>query len=1168
MSALSPIRRIGAFLVRPLTVASILAAILAGIVWFVLPLIAVGDARPFAEPSVRLAVILGLTLVWGMAAALIARRPVAADRRLVDALRRQEAEQTVADRTTDAEVERQVVQIRRRMADALSLLARGRPVWSRHRAAYRLPFYLVLGPAGAGKTAMLLDAGLDLPFGVPRGFAAGEPSGEAQLLLSDRAVFVEASGVPEERSARRAEENAVWLGLLDALRRLRPRQPVCGVFLVVDIPATVALGDEGRRALAKGLRRRLDEVSDRFRARPPIYVVFTKLDELLGFNAFFDTFDRKDREGRLGFPLLLGERDEVYLFEDRMRTELAQLARRIGAYELPRLQDEPDVRQRSLIHEFPAQFAAMTDALAPFLGILAFPHQFDRPPYLRGVFFASGRQGRAAIDLVGREVGAGLGQRNALARPADTDDAHSRPFFLTELIRDLAPAEAAASGLSRTARRVSLLRRTALVGGLALVALLLAGFWVNNYHAASRYAELASERAAETRQAVKDTRFGDTLPPLREILPILDGMRMLAQLPVPSAARSVEGVEQIEGEARQAYAAALDRLFVPYLIAGLQVSLADPATVPAALYQELKLYLSLGGVRPPSSLDLPRIAGLLDQAWLGSFTIAQRTSFTNHLLALSAFDVSPKASDPAVVDGARDRIRAYTLAQLAYDLVRERPEIAALPTFRPADHAGENATRVLARTSGESLLAGLPGLFTREPFREITLPALRASADEIGTDAWVLGAQAGTGELDADTIQAGALALFSTDYIRAYDTLLSEMTTVPLETPADGARVLRIAITPLSPVAELIAAIGAQTDLAAPAPVAGAAGLPGAAPLAALLGRRGNDPDPGQAITQAFAVLRRAATAAGDKPSDIETALVAFGPLYRELNHIATGGNILELGMEPQTTATQIGAAIDALPPQAQPLFRRMAEAGLALVNDTSGERLRTIWTSTVLPACLAATNGRFPFDPRAEADTPFEDFTGIFGPSGQIATFRDTYLKNSIDMSARPWRWREGRANALGVSEASLAAFEQADAITRAFFPTGQIGAKFTAEIVSLDARAQAVRFDVGGATLRYAHGPSVPLSAQWPPATPGAPAVVTMSPEVDGARNMLVGEGAWGLFRLLAGAGGRRLVDGNALEARFALAERPVVVKLTPTTTQTPFELMLLDKFRCPRL
>jgi type VI protein secretion system component VasK len=67
---------------------------------------------------------------------------------------------------------------------------------------------------------------------------------------------------------------------------------------------------------------------------------------------------------------------------------------------------------------------------------------------------------------------------------------------------------------------------------------------------------------------------------------------------------------------------------------------------------------------------------------------------------------------------------------------------------------------------------------------------------------------------------------------------------------------------------------------------------------------------------------------------------------------------------------------------------------------------------------------------------------------------------------------------------------------------------------------------------------------------------------------RNMLVGEGAWGLFRLLAQASGRRLVDGNALEARFALAERPVVLKLTPTTTQTPFELMLLDKFRCPRL
>lgn len=1175
MSGLATLQKIGAFFAKPLTIVSLLAALLAALVWFVLPLITIGDRRPFADQSVRLAILLGLTMLWGFIAMLFGNRRASTDRKLVDGLRRQEAERQASTAKLSAETEQRIGDARRRVAEAVLRLGRGRTFF-RRRAGYRLPFYLVLGPTGAGKTAMLLDSGLDLPFGVPRGLLAGQPTADTQVLLSDRAIFVEAAGTLTAESGERASEHAVWTGLLDTLRRFRPRQPVCGIFLVVDIPSTVALGDEGRRTLAKVLRRRLDEAADRFRARPPIYVVFTKLDELLGFNAFFETLDRKERDQHLGFPLFRGEGDDAYVSEDRMRAELSDLVRRIGAQELPRLQDEPDVRQRSLIHEFPTQFAAMADVLAPFLGILAFPHQFDVPPYLRGVFFASGRQGRAAIDLVGQEVGGGLGQRNAFARPSDTDDAHSRPFFLSSIVRDLVPSEAVVGGLSKHARRVSLTRRTVAAVAIALLALFVGVRWLDSYRAASAYAVAATDQAVEVRQSVGDTRFDDRLPPFREILPILNEMRVLAEIPVEPAAQSVDGVLAVEQGARDTYAMGLDRLFVPYLVEGLEISLADPRTAPSELYQELKLYMALGGVRPISSFDLPEIGLVLQRAWLGSFTTMQRASFAMHLFALGTAGASERTLDDTIVASAQERINDYTLAQLAYDLARARPEIAALPAFRPSDHTGGAGARVLARTSGESLLVGPVGLFTRAPFREVTLPALRAASYAIGTDAWVLGRETRARDLDTDAIYAGVLALFSAEYIRSYDTLLSELTIVPLPTPADGARVLRIAITTPSPVAELLAAIAAETDVALPPPIAdpaaaATAALGAAVPTAAgaPLGGAAGGADPGVPIAEAFAGLRRAATPAGDNPSELGVALATYSPLYQQLNHIATGGNILELGTEPQAAMTQIASAIEALPPGAQPLFRRMAEAGFALVNGTSGERLRQVWNSTVLPACLAATDGRFPFDPSSDTDTPFEDLAAIFAPGGQIAAFRETYLKSAIDMSARPWRWRTGRVAELGVSETALDAFEDADAITRAFFPGGEaIGTRFTAEITTLDAMAQAARFDVGGATLRYAHGPSVPLAAQWPPATPNAPAVLSMTPEVDGARNMLVGEGPWALFRLVNQANSRRLVEGNAFDARFSVAGRNVVVRLTPASSQNPFELMLLENFRCPRL
>ena len=88
--------------------------------------------------------------------------------------------------------------------------------------------------------------------------------------------------------------------------------------------------------------------------------------------------------------------------------------------------------------------------------------------------------------------------------------------------------------------------------------------------------------------------------------------------------------------------------------------------------------------------------------------------------------------------------------------------------------------------------------------------------------------------------------------------------------------------------------------------------------------------------------------------------------------------------------------------------------------------------------------------------------------------------------------------------------------------------------------------------------------------PVTPAQAAAraATGVPEVDGARNMLVGEGPWALFRLVNQANSRRLVEGNAFDARFSVAGRTVVVRLTPASSQNPFELMLLERFRCPRL
>src|SRR6185295_6415783 len=104
------------------------------------------------------------------------------------------------------------------------------------------------------------------------------------------------------------------------------------------------------------------------------------------------------------------------------------------------------------------------------------------------------------------------------------------------------------------------------------------------------------------------------------------------------------------------------------------------------------------------------------------------------------------------------------------------------------------------------------------------------------------------------------------------------------------------------------------------------------------------------------------------------------------------------------------------------------------------------------------------------------------------------------------------------------LAMLEQADKIRGAFFAEGdkaagdKLATHFILQPVKLDATASAFQFDIGGTVLAFANGPTADLPAQWPPAVAGAPASLSITPEIEGKRNALTAEGPWALFRLLA--------------------------------------------------
>src|SRR5690606_13656277 len=153
------------------------------------------------------------------------------------------------------------------------------------RRRHSLPLYLVAGPDGAGKSALLeqTQTGLGLPMTIVT----------SRWWVGQDAIFVE-TGVGGGQNGQ---------DVYDLIRSVRPRQPVNATLLVVS-PSELALADETElRMVADGIASELRLLEERIGSEPPVYLFLTKTDMVPGFREFFDRLEPQDREAPWGFAL-------------------------------------------------------------------------------------------------------------------------------------------------------------------------------------------------------------------------------------------------------------------------------------------------------------------------------------------------------------------------------------------------------------------------------------------------------------------------------------------------------------------------------------------------------------------------------------------------------------------------------------------------------------------------------------------------------------------------------------------------------------------------------------------------------------------------------------------------------------------------------------------------
>lgn len=1169
MTLKSTLRRLGRALGRPPVYLTILTVLLALALWLLGPLIGVGEWRPIGSTSVRLVLLLLLALAWGIGGVLMRVRRSSEEQALLAALRRQEEEKDVAADREAQSVEQRFQQFRMAARDIRRFLVRS---GGRNSGAAAMPWYVVLGATGAGKS--MLCSSLQ-PIAVNEDDADSDSAEAARFHLLDEAVLVELDGafLQQEQSWSRQ----LWPRILDQLRGFRPRQPLNGVVLAISVEELLQATPETLIDLAAAARRRMEEISTRLRIRAPLYVVVTKLDLLLGFEEFFESLPAEEREAAFGFPLAALHQPPTDLLTDAFSAGFADLLQPICGQLTMRLHEEPDELRRRRINELPSQFALLKPKLLPLVQHLTSVGRFAVPPLVRGLFFVSATQTNDFVDISASALGQDFayGEEGLHAAPQSIT-IRSRPYFVAGLLQKVMLPERGLAGLTRPGRVIMQVRDIGVNIALAVAAIVFVTVWWLAFSEGRAYVGRLDEGTLEARQSIQHAAPDGVMPSgFGPVLEVLNDLRDLVQEQPQRTTAGLYGTSSADAAAQDAYDRALADMALPFLWSYLRNGLDAPGTPEALRLQQLKLYLMLGGERPVDAETARLVAADFAGHWIPNDRSAEvQLAVAAHLAEFSRVQVTPPPMDLALVERARGRIYDYTLARIAYDLALTMPAVTSRPAWRPVEHMGLAGPQALSRISGKSFWDGILGIYTTAGLKETMLPASREAADRVAADLWAVGMADTVPELEREgrRIRDGLLDLYRVDYVTTWESLLSDLDIAQAHTASDLARAMALIIGQPSPVKELVVGIAQETNPAEAAPsaldaAAGAAASLQPNALSVLTPRRVIDV--ASAVSDHFRPFRKAVVADEGQQAQIDALLAAMEPLYRQINHVANGGDVLELGTEPQTLLADLTQRVAALPENLQPLFRRILNKAAAVTAGKSRERLADIWATTVLPLCQATTAGRYPFEPGSSRDASVADFASLFGPKGAIASFRNDYLRPFIDSSTKPWRWRTGQQFGLDLDDSVLGQFELADEITTAYFGESETPlVAFQVEPVSLDRRARAFQLDIGGPTLIYAHGPPNAAAFSWPPENPAAEAMLSMTPELDGERNMLRFQSAWALFRLFDAG---RILEADTTDIvpyQFNIGSRSLRLIVTAPPTRNPFSRDILSNFKCPEL
>ncbi|HED35860.1 MAG TPA: type VI secretion system membrane subunit TssM [Gammaproteobacteria bacterium] len=1185
-------KKIIAFFTNKIVISLIGLIALSIVVWFVGPMIKFGEdnSAPLGSEVARLVAIIVLVVLWGLNNLRIQMMNKKNNDDFVEELEENQA--SMVPEVSGEQSAEEMHQINQRFVEALSTLKKlkfkNKGVGG-SKALYELPWYIIIGPPGSGKTTALVNSSLDFPLAEQFGKGALQGVGgtrNCDWWFTNEAVLIDTAGRYTTQDSHKVVDSSAWEGFLGLLKKNRRRRPINGAIISISIHDLLLQTDEERVQHAKVIRTRIDELMQKLEIRFPVYLMFTKSDLVAGFTEYFEDLGKEEREQVWGISLPDAPKPSQSPDFEFLNAEYNKLLERLYSRELSRIHSEYDVKRRAAIQGFPQQIENLKSVIDSFVQQAFIKNRFQFQPYLRGIYFTSGTQDGTPIDRMMSSVSSNFG----FAREnVQLQSAQGKSYFLGNLFRDVIFPEAELVGSNRKYESGIKWAQRSVYALMALAGVGLITVWAGSITQHNTYMSEVKTYVSDFKSENK--RLSLWNKDLRVVLPTLNALAKASivydQADHPWLNSMGLYDNNVDASADEAYKAQLKELYLPRIVNYLEKQV-QKGHQGGDLYHTFRIYLMF---QKTEHMDKQLILDWFIADWENNMKgeASYRKEMEAHLKALLDLDMEPYQLNAQLVQQTRMLLLRVPVQKRIYSRIKTNPQyyqkVDVLNLF------GETVREAYKITPSVQRTLLIPYMFTKPGYEAIDLSTDSPVISDIVNERWVLSddknARVDFIKADLEDISEKVKALYMADYISHWKRIFEALVISEFSSTKQAGEVLANFTDPVySPMLSILQVSAENTQLSSQ-----------------LLQNLNDDNSDGKAggatgflankfkgtkVDQQFRDLNVLLRESKKRPAPITSVINKLQALQDFLAEISVSTDPNKKAYEVAKARYQGGGgnAITSLrtfskntPEPVKRWLNTISDETWKIILSSARQYVNSEWKSRVHSVYAQGLAGRYPLKRSSSDELALYDFSEFFKPKGTIDTFFNEFVKPFIN-TRKGWSNRVVDNYSLGLNNSTLKQIRRAQSIKNVFFRKNAESPSISFQLKPYKLNKKDARFlmEVGDQRISYSHGPRFWKDITWAGEDENKRVRVVFE-GLDDRRHDKSFDGPWAWFKLQDRSKLKKTTKSNVYMVTYTVVEKirrggNSVIKVNhdmkylikARSVNNLFSKNLLAKFKCP--